>query len=162
MNMSLGKTLAGCALLAGLASSGCKEKVDAPLALPPAPPAPVTMNAAPDPAAPPVANPNTPPPPPGAAAPTAITPAPDLTTVDKFKGMSQRDIDDFKASATPETHDMNLGPLLEAVNGYKSEFRRYPATQEELVKARYLPKVLYAPKGKKYAINPETGEITVQ
>jgi hypothetical protein len=160
MNMSLGKTLAGCALVVGLVTSGCKDKPEAPLAPPPAPPAPISLTAPADPATP-VADPNAPPPPPGTATPTAIS-APDLTTVDKFKGLTPQQIEEYKASATPETHDLNMGPLLEAVNGYKMEFRRFPTTQEELVKARYLPRVLHAPKGKKYVINPESGEITIQ
>lgn len=79
-----------------------------------------------------------------------------------FKGMSQRDIDDFKSQATPETHDMNIGPIMEAITGFQAEFRRYPANMEELVKSRYLAKVLYAPKGKKYSINQKTGEVTAE
>ncbi len=157
MNMLLGRTLAGCALVAGLTTSGCKQKVEAPLALPPPPPTPVTLSASSDPVAP-VPDPNAPPPTNTAATSNTLNPE----TKDIFKGMAQRDIDEFKGSATPETHDMNMGPLLEAVNGYKMEFRRFPTTQEEMVKARYLPRVLHAPKGKNYVINPESGEITVQ
>lgn len=76
--------------------------------------------------------------------------------------MTAQQIEEFKSTATPETHDMNIAPLTEAINGFFAEFKRLPANQEEMVKARYLTRVLYAPKGKKYVIDPKTGEITVQ
>jgi hypothetical protein len=83
-------------------------------------------------------------------------------TNDIYKGLSPEQIEDLKAGTTPETHDLNLGALNEAVTGYMAEYRRAPANQEEMVKARYLPRVLHAPKGKRYVINQESGEVTVE
>lgn len=76
--------------------------------------------------------------------------------------MTPQQIEEFKATATPETHDMNIAPLNEAVTGFAAEFKRAPANQEELVKTRYLPRVLYPPKGKRYVIDQETMEVKVE
>jgi hypothetical protein len=97
-----------------------------------------------------------------AATPPSDTVAASTGPQDMFKGMTPEQIAEFKATASPETHDMNLAPLLEAINGFNAEFKRLPANQEEMVKKRYLARVLYAPKGKKYVINPQTGEVTVE
>jgi hypothetical protein len=143
----------GCLSAAVLTLNGCGGGKDDALVAPPPPPAApaVSMTATPEPAAAPVAT-----------TPEETAPPPPPTLEELAKKMTPQQLEDYKAGTTPETHDMNLGPLLEAVNGFKAEFRRYPTTQEEMVKARYLPKILHAPKGKKYVINSETGEITVQ
>lgn len=151
----------GCLSAVVLALTGCGGGKDDALVAPPPPPAPpVSMTATPE----------------ASAAPTTGNPAegaPNVTAaagpgeaagvpVDQFKGMTAQQIADFKAETTPETHDMNLSPLMEAVTGFMAEYRRAPANQEEMVKARYLAKVLQAPKGKRYVINPQTGEVTVE
>ncbi len=152
----------GCLSAVILALTGCGGSKDDALVAPPPPPAPpVSMTATPEASAPPTTGnpaegaPNVT----AAAGPGAGVEA---GPVDKFKGMTQQQIEDFKAQSTPETHDMNLAPLMEAVTGFMAEFRRVPTSQEEMVKARYLAKVLHAPKGKRYVINPETGEVTVE
>lgn len=144
---------------------GCGGKDDAGI-IPPPPPVTeaVTMNAAPPPAA--AAAPDAPAAP-GAAVPDGAAPAAIATTAtaqpeDMFKGMTEKQIEDFKKSATPETHDMNLTPLSEAVYGFFQEYGRPPASQEQLVKAGHLPKVLPAPKGKKYVIDPKTLQVSTQ
>ena len=81
---------------------------------------------------------------------------------DMFKGMTEQQIQDFKETATPETHDMNLPILMEGVTGFMAEFKRVPSSQEEMVKARYLQRVMPPPKGKRYVINPESGEVTAE
>ncbi len=83
-------------------------------------------------------------------------------TNDMFKGLNPQQVEELKAGTTLETHDLNLDPLNEAVTGFMAEYRRAPANQEEMVKARYLPRVLHAPKGKRYVINQESGEVTVE
>jgi len=139
--------------------AGCGEKTDTLDVAAPAPP-PVGANAvAPLPApadAPPapVGSPATPGGPPAQLAASG--------TNDMFKGLNPQQIEDLKAGTTPETHDLNLGTLNEAVTGYMAEFRRAPANQEEMVKARYLPRVLHPPKGKRYVINQESGEVAVE
>ncbi|HEY1172801.1 MAG TPA: hypothetical protein VGH19_15645 [Verrucomicrobiae bacterium] len=163
MNQSKIFLSAGFAFVTGLTLIGCGNKEDAGMVAPPPPPPAseaVAITPATDPAAPPVAPGQTPPP--GAASAAAIPGTQETGPQDIFKGMSQRDIDDFKSQATPETHDLNLATVMEAVTGFQAEFRRYPANIEELVKSRYLAKVLYAPKGKKYMIDQKTGEITAQ
>ena len=150
-------------LAAGLLAGGCGGKEDVTVAPPPAPSAQgVSMAATPE---------------TGAVAPTGGNPvggAPEVAAVappgaavesgpqDIFKGMTEQQIKEFKESATPETHDMNLAPLMEAVTGFMAEFKRAPGSQEEMVKARYLQRVLFAPKGKRYVINPQTGEVTTE
>ena len=56
---------------------------------------------------------------------------------------------------------VNLTPLKEAIYGYYGEYRRAPKDQQDLVAARYLPRVLKAPKGKKYVIDQKTMEVSV-
>jgi len=165
------KTRTGMISLAGWSASsslvlalaltpGCGGGKDDALVAPPPPSAPpVSMTATPE-VAPPTGNPAD-----GAPNVTAAAgpgAGVEAGPVDKFKNMTPQQIEDFKAQTTPETHDMNLAPLMEAVTGYMGEFRRAPTSQEEMVKARYLPRVLQAPKGKRYVINPETGEVTLQ
>jgi len=147
--------------VATLSLIGCGGKADEEIAAPAAPVASgVSMSAATE---------------AGAVAPVAGNPGEAVTATppsaamaaptgpqDMFKGMSPEQIEEFKATASPETHDMNLAPLLEAINGFNAEFKRLPVNQEEMVKKRYLARVLYAPKGKKYVIDPKTGEVTVE
>ncbi len=158
--ISLASLLSGSSfLLALVLMTGCGGKDETLVAPPPPPAAPPVTMAAPE-VAPPAGNP-------AEGAPNVTAAAGpgagvEAGPVDKFKGMTQQQIEDFKAQSTPETHDMNLAPLMEAVTGFMAEFRRVPTSQEEMVKARYLAKVLHAPKGKRYVINPETGEVTVE
>lgn len=91
----------------------------------------------------------------------AAPPGDTSSTNDIFKGMTKQQIEDYKATASPETHDMNLTPLKEAIYGYYGEYRRAPKDQQDLVAARYLPRVLKAPKGKKYVIDQKTMEVSV-
>ena len=130
--------------------AGCGGQ-DESLVAPPPPPAasPVTMTT------PEVAPPDT-------ANPADAAPAPTPTVEELTKNMTPQQLEDFKAGTTIETHDLNLAPLNEAVTGFEAEFRRIPTSQEEMVKARYLPRVLQAPKGKRYVINQESGEVTVE
>jgi hypothetical protein len=154
--------ISGLGLLAAVFVTGCGGDKDDALVAPPPPPAQPGVSLAPaaDAAATPTVGnsadgaPNVT----AAAGPGAAAGVP----VDQFKGMTPQQIADFKAETTPETHDMNLSPLMEAVTGFMAEYRRAPANQEEMVKARYLAKVLQAPKGKRYVINPQTGEVTVE
>jgi hypothetical protein len=136
---------------------GCGEKADSLDVAPPVPPA-AGVSLAPAPSSAPA---------PGPGAPGDVTsPPPDQlaanATNDIYKGLSPQQIEDLKAGTTLETHDLNLDPLNEAVTGFAAEFRRIPTSQEEMVKARYLPRVLHAPKGKRYVINQESGEVTVE
>lgn len=150
---------------ASLMLIGCGGKDDAGVVPPPPPPVtePISMNAAP---APGPAAPDSPAAP-SVPSPDGTTPAAIATTAtakpeDMFKGMTEKQIADFKSTATPETHDMNLTPLSEAVYGFFQEFGRPPASQDQLVKSGHLPKVLVAPKGKKYVIDPKTLQVTTE
>jgi len=79
-----------------------------------------------------------------------------------FRGMTPKQIEDFKKNSTPETHDMNIGRIMDAAEGFYKEYGRPAASQDQLVKAGYLPSVLPAPKGKKYVFNPKTTDVTVE
>lgn len=151
----------GCALVVGLTVSGCGGKEEAEIAPPPVSAAPVSLTATPEGAAPPVAGAPGEAPPPGAVAGGPPVP-PEAGPTDIFKGMTEQQIKEFKETATPETHDLNLGTLQEAIVGFSAEFKRIPASQEEMVKARYLQRVLPAPKGKRYVIDKETGEVATE
>lgn len=155
-------SLTGAALLTGC-GGGDKDAV-------PAAPAPAPKQAAEVKAN----GPATPTPPPTTApagaqaqnpgAPAGLVAAPpgdSSSTNDVFKGMTKQQIEDFKSNATPETHDMNITPLKEAIYGYFSEYRRPPKNVQDLVDARYLPRLLKAPKGKKYVIDQKTMEVSV-
>ncbi len=86
---------------------------------------------------------------------------PSLPT-DIFKGMTPKQIEEYKQTATPETHDLNIGRIQEAAEGFYKEFGHPATSQDQLVKARYLPSVLPAPKGKKYVFNAKSAEVTVE
>ncbi len=150
-------------LAAGLVAGGCGGKDEEIVAPPPAPVAQgVSMTATPDAATVAPAGGNA-----SGGAPEVVAVAPPGVATesgpqDIFKGMNEQQIKEFKESATPETHDMSLPILMEAITGYMAEFKRVPTSQEEMVKARYLQRVLFAPKGKRYVINPETGEVTTE
>lgn len=153
----------GLGLALGLVVVGCGGKEEEIVAPPPAPAAQgVSMSTAPDTAAAAPAGGN----PAGGAPEVAAVAAPgagvESGPVDMFKGMTEEQIKEFKETATPETHDMNLPVLMEGVTGFMAEFKRVPSSQEEMVKARYLQRVLPAPKGKYYVINPESGEVTAE
>ena len=150
----------GCWLAVGLMVVGCGGKEEEVVVPPPAPVAEgVSMTAAPDAAAAPVGgNPAG-----GAPEVAAVAPpgaAAESGSQDIFKGMTEREIKEFKETTTPETHDMNLPILMEGVTGFMAEFKRVPGSQEEMVKARYLQRVLPPPKGKRYVFDPESGEVT--
>lgn len=139
---------------------GCGGGKDDVSVAPPPPPSAgpgVTMTATPDPVAPATQAPG----PDGVAAAQSPGQAAEATA-DQFKGMTAQQIEEFKATATPETHDMNLPILMEAVTGFMAEFKRAPANQEEMIKARYLQRVMVPPKGKRYVINPESGDVTAE
>jgi len=163
MKSALNSVLVGIGLVAGLLAGGCGGKEEEMMAPPPAPAAQgVSMGVPAETAggAPDVGAPNSD----GTgvvavAPPGATTPA---APEDIFKGMTEQQIKEFKETATPETHDMNLPILMEGVTGFMAEFKRVPGSQEEMVKARYLQRVLPPPKGKRYVINPESGEVTTE
>ena len=152
-----------CGLVAGLVAGGCGGKEEEVAVPPPAPVAQgVSMTAAPDAgtATPAGGNPAG-----GAPEVAAVAPpgaAAESGSQDIFKGMNEQQIKEFKETATPETHDMSLPILMEGVTGFMAEFKRVPSSQEEMVKARYLQRVLFAPKGKRYVIKPQTGEVTTE
>ncbi len=55
-----------------------------------------------------------------------------------------------------------LVTLNQAVKQYNVIENRFPATLEELVSARYLPKLPAAPRGKRYVYDAKAGEVTVE
>ncbi len=150
----------GLGLSVALAVSGCGDKEEDVVVPPPAPAAQGVSMEVPSEAvgAPTVGAPT------GDGAGVVAVAAPGAATEsgpqDIFKGMTEEQIKEFKESATPETHDMNLPILMEGVTGFMAEFKRVPGSQEEMVKARYLQRVLPPPKGKRYVIDPESGEVT--
>jgi hypothetical protein len=60
---------------------------------------------------------------------------------------------------TPEIVDTNLSRLQEAVDDYRADYRRLPASLEQLVAVGYLPIIPRGPAGKKYIVNQTTGQI---
>ena len=55
-----------------------------------------------------------------------------------------------------------LETLNKAVQQYQVIEGRYPRTLDELVAARYLPKLPPAPRGKRFVYDSKAGEVTVQ
>lgn len=99
--------------------------------------------------------------------PTAIPDAPPVPppTTDEglkaiTKGMTEQQVKEFKETASFETHDTQIALISEAANTYYNEFNRAPANVEALVKAGHLSRLLVAPKGKKYVIDPKTLAVT--
>ena len=145
-------------VVAAASLSGCGGGTDDSLAVPTPAPKPRTVRgftrwnaggtAAPETSA------TTPPPPTAAAGqtPGAVPPGPE----DEFKGMTPKQIEEFKKNATPETHDTNIGLVAQAVLAYNGEFGHAPATLEQLVSTGFLHHVPKAPKGKKYVIDAKT------
>lgn len=146
--------MAGCALATGLLASGCGGKEEPMVVAPPPAAAPVSLTAAPDPAAPPVAAPGEAPPP--AAATGATTPNP----ADEFKGMTEKQIDEFKKGYTPETHDLNIGLVAEGALAFFNEYGRAPQNVEQIANSGFIRKGITAPKGKQYVIDPKTLNVT--
>jgi hypothetical protein len=150
-----------CGLAVSVMASGCGGKEEVVVAPPPAVAEGVSLTAAPAAVGAPVLSA------PGAGGPEVVAVAPPGAVTpagpeNMFKGMSEREIKEFKETATPETHDLNLPILMEGVTGFMAEFKRVPSSQEEMVKARYLQRVMPPPKGKRYVINPESGEVTTE
>jgi hypothetical protein len=140
---------------------GCGGKEEVAVAPPPAAAPGVSLTAAPAEMGAPVLSA------PGAGRPEVVAVAPPGAVTpagpeNMFKGMTEQEIKEFKETATPETHDLNLPILMEGVTGFMAEFKRVPSSQEEMVKARYLQRVMPPPKGKRYVINPENGEVTAE
>lgn len=111
--------------------------------------------------------------PPGASQTNAGTPAetqaatlPPPTTDEGLaaitKGMTPAEVEKFKETATFENFDTNIQLIQEAANSFYNEFQRRAPTVDALVVAGYLSRKPIAPKGKKYAIDPDTGEVTSQ
>ncbi len=144
--------------VAAASLSGCGGGKEDSLAVPaPAPKPPteigVSKPATGGTAAPETAS-TTPPPPTAAAGQTAgaVPAGPE----DEFKGMTPKQIEEFKKNATPETHDTNIGLVAQAVLAYNGEFGHAPASLEQLVSTGFLHHVPKAPKGKKYVIDAKT------
>lgn len=97
--------------------------------------------------------------PPAGGSVAAPPPDPATGTNNIFKGLTAREIEDYKQNATPETHDLNLNPIQEAAYAYYKEYRRAPRDQKDLVEARYLQRVLTPPKGKKYVFDEKTAQV---
>ena len=152
----------GFGLAASLVASGCGEREEVAVVPPPAVAEGVSLNAPAEAAsgAPAMGAPNS-----EGTGVVALAPpgaVPSAGPEDMFKGMTEQQIQDFKETAPPETHDMNLQILMEGVTGFMAEFKRVTSSQEEMVKARYLQRVMPPPKGKRYVINPESGEVTAE
>ena len=147
--------VAGCALATGLIVSGCGGgKDDASVAVaPPPPPAEVSLAPAADAATPPATAP-------GEAPPTNTTTAAISGPVDEFRGMSPKQIDEFKKGYTPETHDINHGIVAEGALAFFNEYGRAPQTVEQIAKAGFIRAGITAPKGKQYVIDPKTLNVT--
>jgi hypothetical protein len=104
-------------------------------------------------------------PPGGTTAPTNVPSALPPPTTDEglaaiTKGMTPKEIKEFKETASFETHDTQIGLISEAANSYYNENKKAPASVEELVRGGYLPRLLQAPKGKKYVIDPQSLAVT--
>ncbi len=64
---------------------------------------------------------------------------------------------------TPDPdEDPGLNMLQTAASSYYNAMKKPPASLEALVQARYLRAIPRAPTGKKYVLDPSTGDITIQ
>lgn len=76
------------------------------------------------------------------------------------KGMTPKEIKEFKETASFETHDTQINLIADAANSFYNENKRAPSSVEELVRTGHLPKLLLPPKGKKYVIDPNSLAVT--
>ena len=141
-------------ILGGCGGSS-KEDTDM-LAPPPAAPKTAAVSLDKSTSAPPLANPlgtnNLNP-----ALPPATTPE-GLAAI--TKGLTPDQIKEFKETASIETHDTQINLISDAANSFYNDKKRAPKSVEELVQTGFLPKLLVAPKGKKYVINPDSLAVT--
>jgi hypothetical protein len=143
------------AVLTGL--TGCGSKDDTSLAPPPPPAKTKEVTVEKDMAVP---APN------GVAGATnaPAVPLPPPTTDEGLaaitKGLTPQQIKEYKETASLETHDVQINLIADAANSFYNENKRAPASVEELVRAGHLPKLLQAPKGKKYVIDPTSLAVT--
>jgi hypothetical protein len=76
------------------------------------------------------------------------------------KGLTEKEIKEFKETASIETQDTQINLIADAANSFYNENKRAPVSVEELVRTGHLPRLLTAPKGKKYVIDPTSLAVT--